>query len=483
VLSVRAAVQEPIGPLPLDDPSQATDSATEPAIPDTDMVLIKNWLLTPLSLGDDELSDPDNSVQQTTETINDKGVTVTVTSLPSDQTVTESSDESFIEFNAIRSLRQSASRAFKCANYLEAEKSLEDICRRSKLKYGDNYTWKDETIELLTRTYYCRSKFTEAKILAKEGLDYISSTLGKTDPSFHRLGSLLMRCHVAAQEYKEAELLENDLPPCYWNRYCYEVVLLSRMENPDAAIRASKWVLQYVLPAEKRWNSWNQVVGNIQRGGLSGWGYGCTLIHVFCEAGCEAALRLLLDLEGMDLNLDAPDYEGWTPLQLATLFQRFEIVEKLLSKKVDTEVKNSDGDTALMLAARNDDEKLIRLLIKNYAGRHARDAFGWTALHLAIQAKKIKAVKALLESGADIEKKGNHGFRPLHCAVSNGEVEVVEMLLKKGADINAETAEGQNPLNLAQDPKIIKVLHRHLAPTSPVIAPRPTRRWTLWRPT
>src|SRR5207237_9917553 len=136
--------------------------------------------------------------------------------------------------------------------------------------------------------------------------NYTSSIRDKTHPSFYKLATLLMRCYVATREYGEAEMLEYDLPTHYWNRYCYEVVELSRMENGAAATQAREWVLQYVLPAEKRWRSWDQVVGNIQRAGLSGWGYGCTLIHVFCEAGCVAALRLLLDLERLDLNLDAP---------------------------------------------------------------------------------------------------------------------------------------------------------------------------------
>ena len=99
--------------------------------------------------------------------------------------------------------------------------------------------------------------------------------------------------------------------------------------------------------------------------------------------------------------------------------------------------------------------------------------------HLAIQGKKIKAVNALIDCGADIEKKGNHGYRPLHSAVRSGSVEIVEMLLEEDVNFAAETADGQNPLNLAQDPQVIKVLHRHLAPTSPASAPRPTRKWTL----
>jgi ankyrin repeat protein len=215
---------------------------------------------------------------------------------------------------------------------------------------------------------------------------------------------------------------------------------------------------------------------NIQNGGLAGWGEGYNLVHVLAEEGYEAPLRLILDLEGLDLNLDASDCYGRTALHLATINRRLEIVQLLLTKKTDVDIRTEMGqETALHLAARNDDEKLIELLIKHEAEVEAQDHYHYTALHRAAFEGATNAVRVLLVNRADIGRRGNYGKTPLHCAVSHGHPNVVRLLLDEGADAAAQDHAGHIPLALTQRPDVIQVLCQRSHQSLPQ---QHIRRWT-----
>jgi hypothetical protein len=61
------------------------------------------------------------------------------------------------------------------------------------------------------------------------------------------------------------------------------------------------------------------------------------------------------------------------------------VMQRLLEKGVDVNVKNEDGETALRLAAENGHEAVVQLLLENGADVAEKDDGGLTALHWATE--------------------------------------------------------------------------------------------------
>ena len=72
-----------------------------------------------------------------------------------------------------------------------------------------------------------------------------------------------------------------------------------------------------------------------------------TLLHLQARYGRTDSMRFLLE-RGADV--DAQDYEGYTPLMLAVLGGHIRAVRLLLTRKADTRLRDRKANTALDLA-------------------------------------------------------------------------------------------------------------------------------------
>ncbi|APU98237.1 MULTISPECIES: ankyrin repeat domain-containing protein [Sphingobacterium] len=151
-------------------------------------------------------------------------------------------------------------------------------------------------------------------------------------------------------------------------------------------------------------------------------------IHEACAAGLTSYLEAII--------LQAPSVvnewssQGFTPLTLATYFNKADIVRLLLSKKVNPNVvtKNEQLTTALHIAAANNNEEIGKLLIDANANVNAIQATGETPLHFAAQFGNIDFIVALLENGADTRVINISGLAPMDMAYEKGHKEIAEIL-------------------------------------------------------
>jgi len=143
---------------------------------------------------------------------------------------------------------------------------------------------------------------------------------------------------------------------------------------------------------------------------------------------------------------------GLTPLQVASLYDSTDILQKLLFSGADLnrpaheEKHYSELDsvgTALQTAAFKGHLVQCKILLNAGANVNAAaGAMGFTALQAAAQSQKPSIVKILLEAGADINTPASpgEGLTALQAAVPKGDFDLVNYLLNKGADINAPAA-------------------------------------------
>ncbi len=167
---------------------------------------------------------------------------------------------------------------------------------------------------------------------------------------------------------------------------------------------------------------------------------------------------------------------GTTPLHIAACRGEKDMVEFLLARGADVNVKDNEGATPLHTAKNGD---VIKLLVAKGANINAKTKGGYTPLHL-VETKT--ACESLLSCGADVNARADNGDTPLHWSSSRavarlllarkvdveardnlgrtplhhqalyGRAEIAELLLVNGANINAQDNDGATPLHLLIGP-------------------------------
>ncbi len=154
------------------------------------------------------------------------------------------------------------------------------------------------------------------------------------------------------------------------------------------------------------------------------------------------AMNVLIDA-GADINaLSGKDVKN-TALHLAISLNNLALVNLLLQKGADTEVRNSNRLLPLYFAVETAKTEIIETLLRNGADVNgANDRKNYTALHFAAQCDQKDTCELLLQNGADIEAKTTRGNPPLVVAVTWRAKSVIERLINLGANVNARSNDG-----------------------------------------
>ena len=122
-------------------------------------------------------------------------------------------------------------------------------------------------------------------------------------------------------------------------------------------------------------------------------------------------------------------------------------VEEELNSKIKIDSQHSSGETALMCALQYTD--IVELLLKRGADPNIKNICGESALHIASRKGLKDVCDLLLHYGADINMKENLPRcerTPLIEATENEHMEVVKLLCDRGADVNLCDCKGWSAL-------------------------------------
>ena len=161
---------------------------------------------------------------------------------------------------------------------------------------------------------------------------------------------------------------------------------------------------------------------------------------------------------GVDINTQHPT-SGTTVLMIASSYYYYDdMVEYLIGKGADVNLKDSERKTALLWASSNSLEN-AKILIANgvKVNEPANDGmtpFLQATLGVSSGKVPIEMCELLRKNGAkvnaELKRKSALGWNALHYAAANGDSELVKYLIKYGANVNKATGEGSSPLFLAK---------------------------------
>jgi ankyrin repeat protein len=211
--------------------------------------------------------------------------------------------------------------------------------------------------------------------------------------------------------------------------------------------------------------------------------FGLTPLHLASREGYLPIVKLLFDrgasagshclpgdaadIEDLSLAPTPPTSNGKSgnvvisPLQLAAQNGHVDVLQALLSQRMETKVDNGDSqpnrgnlvdqediDLALLAAAEAGHLSVVKQLIGRNIGHPGTDAMGNTALHLAAMANHSDVVTELVKSFM-VDTTNNEGLTPLHLVAESGNVGMARLLIYHHAQVTMKTNTGDNPLHLA----------------------------------
>jgi len=166
-------------------------------------------------------------------------------------------------------------------------------------------------------------------------------------------------------------------------------------------------------------------------------------------SGGRFKIAQLLYERGADVDVQGT-YNRRTLLYDASAFGQLEVVQWLLSRSANPNVRDLSGWTPLHRAASHGQVEVTRLLLQYKADSNAHGENGWTSLQLASDYGHVNLCRLLLEHGADVNARDDSGDTALHFASSNGgQLEVARLLVEHGANIDAENDEGRTASHVA----------------------------------
>ena len=177
-------------------------------------------------------------------------------------------------------------------------------------------------------------------------------------------------------------------------------------------------------------------------------GYYVSPLAVALSAGHLKIAQLLYE---RGANVDVQGNDDKTPLIGACSdgVQPIEIVQWLLSRGANPNVRDKYGWTPQHLAASHGHAEISRLLLQYKADSNAQHQFAGTPLEVASYGGRVNVARLLIEHGADVNAWDSNRGTPLHSASKKGWAEVVRLLVEHGANIDAEDGDGRTAFQVA----------------------------------
>uniref|UniRef100_A0A8C9ZAR3 Euchromatic histone-lysine N-methyltransferase 2 n=1 Tax=Sander lucioperca TaxID=283035 RepID=A0A8C9ZAR3_SANLU len=165
----------------------------------------------------------------------------------------------------------------------------------------------------------------------------------------------------------------------------------------------------------------------------------------------EAIINNHIEVAHYLVQNGACEDDGYTGLHHAAKLGNLEIVNMLLETgQVDVNAQDSGGWTPIIWSAEHKHVEVIKVLLNRGADVTINDKELNVCLHWAAYAGNVDIAELVLNSGCPLASVNMHGDTPLHIAAREGYLECVTLFLSRGADIDIVNREGDTPLSLAR---------------------------------
>jgi ankyrin repeat protein len=176
-----------------------------------------------------------------------------------------------------------------------------------------------------------------------------------------------------------------------------------------------------------------------------------TLIDLIRAGNREAVLAAITS---PDIDVNAADPDGSTPLLWATYKVDHQIVQALLKKGANAKVTNHYGASPLIEAVKLGDVELVSMLLDAGADANSPNQDDQTALMLASSLGSVKIAEMLLKRDATVNAvESFRGQTAIMWAAAENHPDVVDLLLKHGANVKLRAKYDDWPREMTSEPR------------------------------
>ncbi|XP_067416356.1 histone-lysine N-methyltransferase EHMT2 isoform X2 [Emydura macquarii macquarii] len=147
---------------------------------------------------------------------------------------------------------------------------------------------------------------------------------------------------------------------------------------------------------------------------------GSTCLHHAAKCGNLAMVSLLLATGQVDVN--AQDNGGWTPIIWAAEHKHIEVIRLLLTRGADVTLTDNEENICLHWASFTGSAEIAEVLLNAQCDLQAVNFHGDTPLHIAARESYHDCVMLFLSRGADPEVRNKEGDCPVDLTLENSEV-------------------------------------------------------------
>ncbi|XP_049642946.1 ankyrin repeat domain-containing protein 27 [Suncus etruscus] len=187
---------------------------------------------------------------------------------------------------------------------------------------------------------------------------------------------------------------------------------------------------------------------------------GLDLCHPLCQCPrCAPFQKKPAKIPASGLSVNVTNQDGSSPLHVAALHGRTDLVPLLLKHGANVGARNTNQAVPLHLACQKGHFQVVKYLLDSHAKPNKKDLRGNTPLIYACSGGHHEVAALLLQHGASINTSNNKGNTALHEAVMEKRVLVVELLLLHGASVQVVNKRQRTALDCAeQNSKIMELL-------------------------
>ncbi|XP_006880602.1 PREDICTED: transient receptor potential cation channel subfamily A member 1 [Elephantulus edwardii] len=181
----------------------------------------------------------------------------------------------------------------------------------------------------------------------------------------------------------------------------------------------------------------------------------CTALHFAATQGATEIVKLMLSSYSGDSDIiNAVDGNQETLLHRASLFDHHELAEYLISMGADINSIDYEGRSPLLLATASASWNIVNLLLSKGAQVDIKDHYGRNFLHLTVQQRYgLKNLRPEFMQMQHIKElvmdEDNYGCTPLHYACKQGVPVSVNNLLHFNVPIHVKSKDKKSPLHFA----------------------------------
>ena len=185
---------------------------------------------------------------------------------------------------------------------------------------------------------------------------------------------------------------------------------------------------------------------------LSGTAFAQETLGDLIRAGQREAV--LAAITSPDLDVNASEADGSTPLLWATYKVDHDLVKALLKAGAKPNVTNKYGSSPLAESVKLGDIDLVRMLLDAKADPDSPNQDGQTALMLSSAIGSLKISELLLSHGANVNAvEAFRGQTALMWAAAGNQPEIVDLLLSKRADVKVRAKYDDWPRQMTSEPR------------------------------